>query len=93
MTIKYLEISLLEKLPTKRLLAYYKKIYPTIMRYQDSFYCKCCGTPLFELNSRNYTEAENVQRKIDHRADIDKSDYYLATIKDLLAKREHVEKK
>ena len=92
MQIKYLETSLLESLNTKRLLAYYKKIYPIIMRYQDSFYCKCCGTPMFELNSRNYSEEENAQRKIDHKADIDKSDYYLARIKDMLSKREHVKK-
>ena len=88
--IKYLELSTLEALPTPRLLVYYKKMLPKIRKYQNSFYCSCCGCPLYEIDSKLFSKEENAKRRADHKEALDKSEYYLASIKDLLSKREHV---
>ena len=90
MEIKYFDISYLEALPTPRLLTYYKKTLPKIRKYQNSFFCECCGAPLYELYAKLYTKEEKEKRKADHKEAMRKTEQYLKDIKELLSKREHV---
>jgi len=88
--MKYLKLTHLESLPTPRLLNYYKKTLKRIRRFQNSLYCECCGTPNYQIDSKLYTKEENEIRKQEFEIDINDSENYLKTIKELLNKREHV---
>lgn len=47
--MRYYTKEQIEKLPTKRVLALYKKVRPKIKSYISSHYCDCCGAPTCDL--------------------------------------------
>jgi hypothetical protein len=88
----------LEKLTTKRLLAYYKAERKRLIRFKNSHTCECCGETDWDLTCRdkswiNHTEQDDVKKRIQMlgRQYFDKL-IYLDMIKEILNKREHVEK-
>jgi hypothetical protein len=89
--IKYLTLELLESLPTKRLLAYYKKTYKKVRQYQDSFYCSCCGAPVYQTDGKLYTKEEQKKRKEHFEKSIADSENYINSIKLILNTRENVQ--
>lgn len=90
--IKYLELEQLGKLPTKRLLAYYKKTYKRVKRFQDGLYCPCCGMQNWETDAGLYTEEQNKKREQEFKNDLATSENYINSIKEILNTREHVQK-
>ena len=81
----------LMKLPTHRLLAYYRKQFAKEMAFQHSLYCECCGEPLYEYD--NTSDEEYERRKNEHYQSVSQSDSYLKMIKSILATREHINRK
>lgn len=90
--MKYLNISHLETLPTKRLLNYYKITLKRVRRHQDSLYCPCCGMPNYQTNGKLFTKEENIKRKEEFETDIETSENYLTSIKTILNTRENIER-
>jgi len=83
----------LEKLTTKRLLAYYKTERKRLIRFKNSHTCECCGEMDWELTCRDKnwihtTEKDGVKRYIEMlgRQYYDKL-IYLDMIKDVLNTR------
>lgn len=68
-----------EKLPTKRLLAYYKKYGHS---WSAKYFCDCCGTPYWDFTGFQYVPKETY----------DEDRKYWDSIKEILNNREHVEK-
>lgn len=75
----------LEKLNTKRLLAFYKKERVRYLRFSGSVYCECCGQPYSDIypDDKYYVEE---QPKIASQWRV-----YVDEVKKLLNKREHVD--
>ncbi len=71
----------LESMNTKNLLAYHKAERKRYHKWHGSKVCDCCGEV---IGSRDFIKQVNDETKI-------KTDY-LARIKSILSKREHVEK-
>ena len=88
----------LEKLTTKRLLAYYKSERKRLIHFKNSHTCECCGEADWDLTCRNknwinYTEQNNIKKRIQMlgRQYFDKL-IYLDMIKSILSTREHIKK-
>lgn len=70
-------ISDLEKLPTRRLLSYYRsKRFYFVGPY---FFCNCCDTPMWEFTGEEYKKEEYQQLS-----------KYMNAIKEILDTRDHV---
>jgi len=91
--MKYLTLEHLGTLPTPRLLTYYKIVRRKIRRHQNSLYCECCGTPVYQLYGKLNTKEENEKLKLEFETDLHDSENYLESIKTLLNTREHVKRK
>lgn len=89
--MKYLEQEKIEKLPTKRILALYKKVRPKILAYIDSHYCECCGMPTCDF-TKGLSESEKKIIKEKWQKEIDDANNYLTMIKSILDTREHVKR-
>jgi hypothetical protein len=81
---KFYTIEELDRLNTKRLLAFYKKERIKYFRFSGSIYCKCCGDLYAEINPD-----DEYYKKMVHIAPQWK--IYVDKIKGLLNKREHVD--
>lgn len=83
---KFLTIHELSRLNTKRLLDFYKKERLKYFRFSGGMYCDCCGEAYSVLYPKDefYTKE---QPKIAEEWKV-----YVGEIKELLNKREHVEK-
>ena len=81
--LRFYTIEELEKLNTKRLLAFYKKERLRFYRFIGSQTCSCCGERMVNLypNDEYYKNAGKLEEEWDS---------YLKKIKELLNKREHV---
>jgi len=90
MEIKYLDLKYLDTLTTERLLSYYRKTYKKIRKYQNDFYCDCCGMPTYMTDSKLYSKEENKEREYEFNNSMTNSDKYLDSIKILLNNREHI---
>jgi len=84
----------LEKLTTKRLLAYYKAERRRMIRFKNNHTCECCGQTDWELTclDKNWRDQPK-----DYVIMLSKQYYdklaYLDIIKTILDKREHVKDK
>jgi len=90
---KRLSLSELEKLTTKRLLAYYKKSYKRERKLQAAQYCGCCGSPLWETNAGRFTDVVNKKREEEFHKTLSDSEDHLKLVKEILNGREHVDRK
>lgn len=89
---KMLSADELEKLPTKRLLSFYKKVRPYFRGYIAGHYCECCGTPTCDLYSKLKTSEENYKNRLQWKKEIDDAEIYLNLIKSILNTREHIKR-
>ena len=81
-TITKKSFKLLNKLTTKRLLAYYKAERKRMMIFLSDHTCDCgCGEIDWDLNTDMYKQ---------EKKHADEWDVYLGVIKSVLEKREHV---
>lgn len=74
----------LEKLNTPNLLRYYKAERKRFYRFTSGNICDCCGNFSWELDSKIHEKDKITYHKWEE---------YLGTIKTVLSKREHVERK
>ena len=85
----------LEKLTTKRLLAYYKAERRRMIRFKNSHTCECCGETDWDMLCMDKNYKDNVEEKYIRM--LRKQYYnmlsYLETIKTVLDTREHVKTK
>jgi len=81
---KFYTIEELDKLNTKRLLAFYKKERVKYFRFSGNMHCPCCGDLYTEINP----DDEYYKKMIDIAP---QWKMYVDKIKELLNKREHVD--
>ena len=85
----------LEKLTTKRLLAYYKAERKRMIRFKNSHTCECCGETDWDMLCMDKNWKDTVEEKYIRM--LRKQYYnmlsYLETIKTVLDTREHVKTK
>lgn len=85
----------LQKLTTKRLLAYYKAERRRMIRFKNSHTCECCGETDWDLTCLDKNWKDNVDKK--YLRMLRKQYYdklaYLETIKSVLDIREHIKTK
>lgn len=79
---KIKDLSYLDKLPTPRLLSYYKARRRDKIGLIAGNTCDCCGEAYWDLYKKtDYTDELNY---------LDKIDKHLSEVKQLLGKREHI---
>lgn len=66
------------KLPTKRLLAFYRS--ERLKFYHKGWFCDCCGTPVWELDNAPHL-------KVKYNEEV----AYLDSIKQILNTRQHIQ--
>ena len=89
---KMLSADELKKLPTKRLLSFYKKVRSYYKGYIAGHYCECCGTPTYDLYAKLETNEEYKKNKIQWEKEIHDAENYLTLIKSILNTREHIKR-
>ena len=78
----------LEKLNTKRLLAYYKAERRRYNKEINKFICECCGEYMWDIYPKYWTKREKIEKKLSWR----NHQKYLKFIKKILSTREHINK-
>lgn len=84
-TDKIKDIKEVDKLPTKRLLSYYKARRKDRISFVGAHTCECCGETDWDLSPNNEYSKELLK---DYKI----IEQHLKEVKELLSKREHVKR-
>ena len=82
---KIKDIKEVSKLPTKRLLSYYKARRKERISFVNSHTCDCCGCTTWDFHPKQ-------DYAISAKNKLDVIEKHLEEVKELLSKREHVKK-
>lgn len=80
----------LNKLPTARLLSYYRAESERFRRFRSHVKCDCCGTMHWEFKPLNESDKEDQSANFFLFADWS---YYLDQVKSILDKKDHILKR